>query len=340
MSESLLSLDVEPKVPLSTFHQLHGSFPNVFIPAQRQHPRFTTTVPKEYVHRAAVAEVLLTGWRRLDDSRFVASAQWPRTHSYFTSPCGLHYDSTLVAETIRQVGTLVSHAEYGVPLNNHFILNSLRYACDPAQLEVLGTPAELSLSVTCAKLCRGGRLTGVEFDVDILRDGRPVGSGLAKATMLRPEIYRRIRGERLTPGPDAEAPLAEPVEPVLVDRRYAPDVVLSPGDAPRRWLLRADRRHPILFEHPNDHIPGMVLLEAARQVTRLLAPGSTAIATENSFERYVEFDSPCLIEAEEHDSADPAVKVVSVRAEQDGRTAFTSTLTLALPTAQAPAVRM
>ncbi|MCD0484545.1 AfsA/ScbA [Streptacidiphilus sp. ASG 303] len=334
MSTPLLSIDVEPDAPLSAFPQLHGSSANVFIPSQRQHRRFTTTVPKEYVHRASVAEVLLTDWLRLDDSRFIASAQWPRAHSYFTSPCGLYYDSTLVAETIRQVGTLVSHAEYGVPLNSHFILNSLQYRCEPAQLEVLGAPAELSLSVTCSKLRRtGGQVAGVEVGIDILRDGRPMGSGLAKATMLRPEVYRRIRGGRLAPGPGTGMPLAEPVEPALVDRRYAPDVVLSPGDGPRRWLLRADRRHPVLFEHPGDHIPGMVLLEAARQVTRLLAPGSTAVAAESSFERYVEFDAPCLIEAEEHDSPDPAVRTVSVRAEQDGRTAFTTTITLAVPTA-------
>jgi hypothetical protein len=288
----------------------------------------------EYVHRAGVSEVLLTEWLRLDDVHFIASAQWPRAHSYFTSPDGLHYDSTLVAETIRQVGTLLSHAEYDVPLSSHFILNSLQYTSDPAQLEVRGTPAELSLSVTCSGLrYSAGQLARVVVEVGILRDGRPMGSGVAKATMLRPEVYRRIRGERLTSAQAAEAPLAPPVAPALVDRRYAPDVVLSPGDGPRRWLLRADRSHPILFEHPNDHIPGMVLLEAARQVTRLLAPGSTAIATENSFERYVEFDAPCLIEAEERDSADPAVRIVSVRAEQDGRTAFTSTITLAAPTA-------
>jgi hypothetical protein len=330
MSVSLLSNDVELEAPLPAPYQLYGSYLNAVIPSQPQRPRFTTTVPKEYVHRAAVAEVLLTGWLPLDETSFIVSAQWPRAHSYFTSPCGLYYDSTLVAETIRQVGTLVSHAEFGVPLNSHFILNGLDYSCDPAQLMVLGAPAELSLTVTCSNIRRkGGQLAAVDFNVDILRDGRPVGSGVAKASMLRPEVYRRIRGERLTPAP--EAPLTEPVAPALVDRRYAPDVVLAPGDAPRRWPLRADQRHPILFEHPNDHIPGMVLLEAARQATRLIAPGSTAIAAENSFGRYVEFDAPCVIEAEEHESADPAVRIVSVRAEQNGRTAFTSTITLAAP---------
>lgn len=336
MSVTVLENDVELEAPLPLLDRIYGSDSSseVFIPAQRRQSRFTTTVPKEYVHRAAVAEVLLTGWQRLDDSRFVASAQWPRAHSYFTSSCGEHYDPTLVAETVRQVGTLLSHAEFGVPLDSHFILNGLEYTCDPGQLQIFGTPAELSLSIITQNVRRrGGQLAGVDFHVEIMRDGRPVGSGVAKASMLRPQVYRRIRGERLTQGAQAQAPLAEPVAPALVDRRYAPDVVLSPGDAAGRWLLRADQRHPILFEHPNDHIPGMVLLEAARQVTRVLAPGSTVISTENGFERYVEFDAPCLIEAEECESADPAVRVISVRAEQDGRTAFTSTIVLAVPTA-------
>ncbi|MCK8675974.1 ScbA/BarX family gamma-butyrolactone biosynthesis protein [Streptomyces lichenis] len=336
MSDSLLMLEVEPQAPHTA---PGGAYPHIFIPAQRQssrpQPHFTTTVPKEYVHRAAVAEVLLTGWQPLDEDRFAVSAQWPRAHSYFTSLCGTSYDSTLVAETVRQAGTLVAHAEYGVPLDSNFILNDLQYLCDPTELEVLGTPAELALVVTCSQIrrTRAGQLAGIRFDVEIQRDGRSVGSGMAKATILRPEVYRRIRGEHLTQDPGAGAMLSEPVAPALVDRRYAPDVVLSPGEGEGRWLLRADQRHPVLFEHPGDHIPGMVLLEAARQVTRLLAPGSTAIAAESSFTRYVEFDAPCLIEAEELDSDDPAVRVVSVRAEQDGRTAFSSTITLAAPPA-------
>ena len=88
-------------------------------PAAFAFPALTTTVPKEFVHRAAVAEVMLTSWKRQDDTRFTVTAQWPRAHSFFTpSGDGLH-DPLIAAETVRQVGSLLAHAEYGVPLGHH-----------------------------------------------------------------------------------------------------------------------------------------------------------------------------------------------------------------------------
>ena len=44
----------------------------------------TSIVPRQYVHRAAVSEVLLTGWRPgAAPQTFTVDAQWPRGHSLF-----------------------------------------------------------------------------------------------------------------------------------------------------------------------------------------------------------------------------------------------------------------
>lgn len=73
-------------------------------------PRLTTTVPREYVHRAAVSEVLLTGWEAAaepagpDPDEFAVSAQWPRSHSFFTQSGG-YQDPMLLIESVRQIGS-------------------------------------------------------------------------------------------------------------------------------------------------------------------------------------------------------------------------------------------
>ncbi|WP_281275492.1 AfsA-related hotdog domain-containing protein [Saccharothrix australiensis] len=41
--------------------------------------------------------------------------------------------------------------------------------------------------------------------------------------------------------------------------------MLSPVGRSDSWLPRVDRRHPVLFDHPVDHVPGMALQEAGRQ---------------------------------------------------------------------------
>lgn len=50
-------------------------------------------------------------------------------------------------------------------------------------------------------------------------------------------------------------------------------MVIDNDDAGDGWPLRVDRTHPILFDHQLDHVPGMLLLEAARQA------GFSAIST-------------------------------------------------------------
>lgn len=288
---------------------------------------FSTTVPKELVHRAAVAEVLLTRWLRLDDTHFSASAQWPRGHSFFTSPDGLHHDPVLTAETIRQVGTLLAHAEFGVPMGNYFVLESLHFSVDLPGLELRNSPADLELAVSCHDIRRSGsQVSGIRYVVEFFRDGIRVATGGVRASFLKPTVYHRIRGGRL-PGQPTTAALPEPVDPSLVGRRDEADVVLAPTEEPRRWLVRADTRHPILFDHPCDHVPGMVLLEAARQAALIMAPGATTLtAAQSSYSRYVEFDAPCSIEAREEHTADPTSRQFLIRAEQNGRTVFTTTL--------------
>jgi hypothetical protein len=66
---------------------LHAAQPGIALPAL---PRLTTTVPKEYVHRACLAEVFLTGCTSEGDQRFSLTGQWPRAHTLFSN--GIRHD--------------------------------------------------------------------------------------------------------------------------------------------------------------------------------------------------------------------------------------------------------
>ncbi|MFI8939041.1 ScbA/BarX family gamma-butyrolactone biosynthesis protein [Streptomyces syringium] len=325
---------------------------SVPAPITPSEPRLTTTVPREFVHRAAVAEVLLTGWRRLDELRFQVSAQWPRGHSFFTpvhdTRHGARHDPMLIAETVRQIGSLLAHAEFDVPLGHQFLMWSLDYTARPEQLGVGFAPAELELDVSCSQVRRrGGAFAGMRYDVVLRRDGLLAATGGAGFTCTSPEVYRRLRGPRL-PGPPTT--LGSPVFPQHVGRASAFDVVLSAADAggcgscgrpveplragPRRsgrWQLRADIRHPILFDHPVDHIPGMVLLEAARQAAMALDPGSAVSPTAltSAFHRYAELSSPCWIAAERGEPDAAGSTVTHVSGHQDDELLFTCAITTA-----------
>lgn len=283
-------------------------------------------VPKRYVHRTACADVFLTGWQRVAEDSFTLSARWPPEHPVFAAVCGRWQDPLLIAETVRQSGLLVAHAEYGVPWEQHFLMWELRSA-------VLGAPppsgaaAELEMNLSGHEVKRRGKtLASMRYEVVLSQAGRRVAAGGARFSCATPQAYRRVRGPHLGARPTTRQPA--PVGPNTVGRAEAQSVVLSQSAGRRRWRLRTDPEHPLCRDHPVDHVPGMVLLEAARQAAEAVtAPGQVLVVSiESDFRRYVEHRSPCWIEAQRGTADEDGVVGVRVVGYQDGEQRFAVTL--------------
>ncbi|MFC9329646.1 ScbA/BarX family gamma-butyrolactone biosynthesis protein [Kitasatospora sp. NPDC057015] len=295
------------------------------------------TVSRHLVHRATVSEVFITGWQTAGPYDFLLGAQWPRTHGFYRLPGDDRHDPVLMAETIRQAGLLVSHVGFGVPQGHHFAMDDLSYTVDLDRLAIGTRPASLMLRVSCQDVrMRHRRLLSLRVEIEAERDGQPVGHGSGQVSVIPPQTYRRLRGRdglypaALLPG--------TPTTPALVGRENAADVVLTPARQPGSWLLRTDSRHPVLFDHPVDHVPGMLVLEAARQAAQRLRHPEPVVPVEvvTSFDRYIELDQPCLVRAWLEPGVDKRRVPVRVTLEQDGRTAADCRL-VTEPLAPAPA---
>ncbi|MFG3323462.1 ScbA/BarX family gamma-butyrolactone biosynthesis protein, partial [Streptomyces sp. NPDC048171] len=258
---------------------------------------WTSTVPSELVHRAAVAEVMLTSWKRLTETRYTMRAQWPRGHSFFTPLNGTH-DPLIAAETIRQAGALLAHAEFGVPLGHHFLLENITLTVDPGHMHVGHAPADLDLDITCTDIKRRGtHLTHLNYHTTLWRNGHHTGHGQISFTVVTPAVYRRIRPPHVFTPQHTPLPLTTPLTPHTVGRHHPTDVVLTPTPHPHHYQLRTNTHHPTLFDHHNDHIPGMLLLEAARQATThtLNQPPTHPHHLTAHFTQYAELDQPTHI---------------------------------------------
>jgi 2-oxo-3-(phosphooxy)propyl 3-oxoalkanoate synthase len=289
----------------------------------------TRTVPREYVHRSAVAEVLLTGWEQLDAGLFALQAQWPRSHVFYDAGVLGRHDPLLIAETIRQSGLLVAHAQLGVPLGHHFLMHDMAFVLDPDRMTVGGVPTDVTVEFHCTDLKRrAGALSSLRYEAVLRRGGDTLATGGASFTCVAPGVYRRIRGDdRGTQAP----PPPEPAEPAGVGRGCASDVVLSPVGESTTWRLRVDPRHPVLFDHPVDHVPGMVLLEAARQATAAVLgrPSPVILGIAADFTRFAELDRPCMIEAcHLPATGQDATGPVLVTGSQDGGPVFSVQVTV------------
>ncbi|AOP48296.1 ScbA protein [Streptomyces lydicus] len=280
------------------------------------------------MHRPIVDDILVTSWRRQDGSHFSVTAQWPEEHGYFASHDGRHH-LILTGETIRQAGLLLSHTELGVPVGHHFILGDLICTTYPEHLDAGSGPTPISIDVTCSNMrMRAGTLAGARFDMTLRAADRIVATGHSHVTVASPAVYRRIRGERLT-ARRALGPLPSCVAPRLTGSASEHDVLLSPTDRPDSWLLRIAPGHAAVVNPANDHVPGMVLLDAAQQAAHALtAPGTfVPYAFGTTFHRYAEHGTPCLIEARRVPSALPRTTTVQITGSQDGHPVFVSTLT-------------
>lgn len=96
--------------------------------------------------------------------------------------------------------------------------------------------------------------------------------------------------------------------------------------APSGTLLvaPADLRHPRFFDHPSDHVPGMVLLEAARQAACLAgaSPGRLNGCHMQAL-RFTEWNAPVHVECA------PAEDGWAFQITQNGDTTASGTLSFA-----------
>ncbi|MEU6045981.1 2-oxo-3-(phosphooxy)propyl 3-oxoalkanoate synthase [Streptomyces griseus] len=297
------------------------------VPAVDSEAEVVHPVGIDMVHRSRPEDAFPRHWVRLARDRFSVAAVLPHDHPFFAPVSGDRHDPLLVAEAMRQAAMLSFHAGYGVPVGYHFLMADLDYACDLDHLGVGGAPAEIDVEVFCSDLkWRGGLPVQGRVGWAVHRDGELAATGTGATRFTNPKVYRRMRGD--TPAEGISIPRAAPVSTAGAGRTRAEDVVLSETGRDGVWELRVDTRHPTLFQRPNDHVPGMLLLEAARQAACLaVGPGGIVPAEARSrFHRYAEFDSPCSIGAVVRPGAAEDTVTVQVTGHQDGELVFSTVL--------------
>ncbi|MCX4554468.1 hypothetical protein OG204_35350 (plasmid) [Streptomyces sp. NBC_01387] len=306
---------------------------SITVPGPARIPtRGTTRVPREYVHKVAGSEVLLTAWRPNGSDVYGVGARWPHQHSFYGPSHGLH-DPLLLAESVRQAIPLLCHTAFDVPLGHRQAWSHFAYTLNPAAMIAAKAPSPVGMRISCTEVVRrGSRLASMNMQVDLMRHGIQLGTARTSFSNQPPAIYQRLRKQYADVAlAEARAiPLAPPMNPQQVGRERFEDVVLSPTDSPNLMQLRVDLTHPVLFDHPLDHVPGMLLLEATRQAAHAFAHPRPVmvVAMDVVFSRYAELDAPCWIHVDPLPSDSAGRVRVLISALQNGTCIYSSVATL------------
>ncbi|MEV4741983.1 ScbA/BarX family gamma-butyrolactone biosynthesis protein [Streptomyces sp. NPDC049555] len=286
-----------------------------------------SVVEPVHTHKQRTAEVYLTHWQRTGDDRFRIDARRPVAHAFYR--VGAPFDPLLVCETVRQALPMLCHAAYDVPLGHQLIWDTLQYTIEDRAYAGENRGPHADLHIECFDLAyRGARPAALSLRAVYYWEGVRVATVETRFALLSPGAYERLRGARADAGAAmaSAVPPGQPVPFAATGRSREQDVVLSALDE-NQWLLRIDTSHPVLFDHPVDHVPGIVLLEAAHQAVA----GADVTRLDCEFHQYVELDAQCTVTATllrtVTETDGPGERTVRITAVQNDRLCFSATAT-------------
>ncbi|NUT49416.1 MAG: gamma-butyrolactone biosynthesis protein [Saccharothrix sp.] len=270
---------------------------------------FARTVDRALVHRHNLSEVFLTDVREVGEDEFVAAAQLPVAHPHYTSvtDASRFPDAMLLLECCRQAETCAAHLVHGVEPGTSFVLRAWTMALDrdvpspgPGPHELLMTARTRDPNVVA------GTVRGLTYEFGMWVGGVRLGEVRMQVGYVARDAYRVMRGKgRAGPLPSSRThpPVSAGrlVEPALAGRTDPGDTLLldlENGAGGARALLRVPVDNISFFDHAQDHVPGMVLVEAARQLAVAAAAGrGRMVGMDASFSAYAELDAPITLTA-------------------------------------------
>ncbi|MFD7442859.1 AfsA-related hotdog domain-containing protein [Streptomyces sp. NPDC059909] len=278
-----------------------------------QELRFVRSVDRRLLHRRALSEVFLTDTAVVGGKSFRAGAQLPSSHAYFTDHAGhTVIDPILLLECARQAETYGAHVHVGVDDDTKFILQSWSMRLPGLFTAHAGTPAELTMEVTTDRAFGSSAPTrSVSYDMGLLIGGRAVGDIHMEVGYLSSATYSYLRSARRGSAPvssdDVPATPAT-VSPGEVGRANAVNALLVDPVRNEEGItagVRVANDNVSMFDHAQDHVPGMVLTEAARQACLLAgaelfgqqAAETTVVGFDLAFSKFAELDAPTTVSA-------------------------------------------
>ncbi|AKJ29754.1 AfsA-related hotdog domain-containing protein [Caldimonas brevitalea] len=239
------------------------------------------TIARELAHKRQLESVYVTSLHQLSDSEFLIGAFVPQSNQYINDMRLGPQDVTLsLVEIGRQIGIAVSHEFLGVPHGHAFILDDMRFEPMPAWHSIDWRTAErlwVHMTVRDCKLGAEHELVSVRAEGTFYVGEQCVCRQSSGWTVqpqhryLRLRELARLRHVRRPPVPQGDEPPLAGGFRVRAHASAARAVIedtlwVSRTDHSFVGTLRVERDNRFFFDHQNDHVPGLLVLEGMRRL--------------------------------------------------------------------------
>lgn len=298
--------------------------------------RVEQTVPRAWVHKRSLDNVLVTEIRACAEDRFICAGRMPTAHRFFNDTGRQPYtDILFYTELGRQASLAVSHAFLNVAADDVFIFEGSHAALtDAVWRSPLPSTESVAIEIHVKELTRrkNNAVSRVVTEHTMWIGDQAVFNGTGAFTIQPAAVFQRLRKKAaLTPALRTPEASGSNIAIAAPHRHERSDEFTA--------SLIVDQGHPYFFDHPCDHVPGMLLLEACAQLaftgyresTGTRALGINAYVTH--FTQFVECDVPVTLTASvcADGAAAGAPPKVAVVIAQQGAVCGTTSILLERP---------
>lgn len=311
------------------------------------------TISRELAHKRRLENVYVTSLCEQSDGEFLFGAFVPQSNAYINDMRTHANDVTLsLVEIGRQIGIALSHEFLDVSHGNAFVLDQVEYQAFP-HLQTIDWRAHETLwghvLISNRRYSDAGELVSAQADGAFFSGDQCVARQSSSWTICPKDRYMRLREISRNRAQRRIAALDEAAAPFVGGFKVGLHTALRrPVLADVLWAnrehnsfsatLHVERENLFFFDHENDHVPGMLLLEGMRRLALDIAgryvhngdaePPISQMQLE--FKNFAELDSPVQLLATQGDPADSAVGAVQpgaihIEALQHGRAVASGT---------------
>jgi len=261
---------------------------------------FERTIDPHLVWSVAPESTYVTDWHFDDEREELRIAnRLPLAHFKYSDTANPYPDIVLLSQLSSQAGVIVVSEFLDVPLDSTFLLRRLVIRLDPLENNVVSRDAtrytlRTDRELTSFKQRRKGRPPTGSMVAECALEGRPSGTLEIQGIWVTQEMFEMFRraGGGLPEG--AQANGAVELEPDPDTGRSTPrnrtiSRLREDGDRAYVGNLIVDETDPMFFERPLDHVPGFLMLDAARQAVTAAVCRERSVTPDRVVVDYAEF---------------------------------------------------
>lgn len=206
---------------------------------------------------------------------------------------GNPFNILLYAEAIRQAGLVIPHIGFDVPADWKFVLNEMNIRVEPYVSDRAVETAHAVVVCRDVRLRHGKILESMTIDVFFYDGLLLLARGQGSLRVLPPSLYQHLRARaQIKPESSAGRFAIDVGVPDLYDAHAGLISHTRSGQA----RLMVDQSHPVFFDHPCDHVPGMMIMAGCRQLALRSHPALVVHSLDAKFTRYVELKPHPVLE--------------------------------------------